>query len=481
MAPLADPLRARVLARYLGQLALVVAGLTCVPAAVAWRLGSPEATGRYAVVIGGLAALGVLGSRVAAPTRVRRHEAMALVALSFLLTPLVLSFPLMSAGLTFEDALFEAVSGITTTGLSTVSDLSGRPAGFLFARAWMQWVGGLGVVVLSIALVVRSSVLASRLGAAENVEDDLVGGMRAHARRVLATYVLLTAACAVALWLAGEAPFTAVASALAAVSTGGFAVHDASLAGLNGWPARVVVIVFCLAGSMSMVWYRRLLRDGPREALRDPQARALAGAVLLTAVAVSLASVPALGWGDGFAHGSLTAASAQSTAGFASVPPATLPAAARVIALVAMFVGGGVGSTAGGVKLMRVLVLIQMLRATLVRASISEHQVYEPRLAGRRIQPEDVRDATTVVGLFALVVVLSWLAFVVAGVDAWPAAFEVVSATATVGLSAGVTSPELPTALKLVLCADMWLGRLEVLPLLLLLYPRAWIRLGSRR
>jgi trk system potassium uptake protein TrkH len=139
--------------KYFGQLCLVLAALSLVPLVMSLIFGDTPISLRYGIVIGVLAASGFGLARLRAPSRVQANEGMVLVALMFFFTPLVMSYPMMGSGLGFLDALFEAISGVTTTGLSTKATLVGTPQTFLFARAWMQWYGGLGVVVLSLALV----------------------------------------------------------------------------------------------------------------------------------------------------------------------------------------------------------------------------------------------------------------------------------------------------------------------------------------
>jgi len=167
--------RFRVVFKYFGQLCLVLAALSLI-------FGDTPISLRYGIVIGGLAASGFGLARLRAPSRVQANEGMVLVALMFFFTPLVMSYPMMGSGLGFLDALFEAISGVTTTGLSTKATLVGAPQTFLFARAWMQWYGGLGVVVLSLALVMQPGPLAKGLAITEAETDDLVGGTRAHAQ-----------------------------------------------------------------------------------------------------------------------------------------------------------------------------------------------------------------------------------------------------------------------------------------------------------
>jgi trk system potassium uptake protein len=143
--------RFSVLAKYFGQLCLVVAVLTILPLVVSLVYLETHISYRYAIVIFALGGLGRVLGRIAVPREVQVNEAMIIVAFMFFFTPLAMTFPMMGSGLTFFDALFEAISGSTTTGLSTVTHLEQMSRTFLFSRAWMQWYGGLGIVVLSLA------------------------------------------------------------------------------------------------------------------------------------------------------------------------------------------------------------------------------------------------------------------------------------------------------------------------------------------
>jgi trk system potassium uptake protein TrkH len=152
-----------------------------------------------------------------------------------------------------------------------------------------------------------------------------------------------------------------------------------------------------------------------------------------------------------------------------------MSAGSRFIMMGSMLAGGGAGSTAGGIKVLRFLILTKVVHAMLIRISLPTHAVYEPKLGARRIEREEIQEALTVILLFIGVILLSWFSFLVAGHRPFDALFEVVSATGTVGLSTGLSSaPDLSAGLKLVLCLDMWMGRLEVLPFLMLIYPGTW-------
>jgi trk/ktr system potassium uptake protein len=468
--------RLRVVLKYAGQLCLVLAALTLAPLAVAFGSGDGVAAWRYALITGALAATAAVFARRPAPSGVQPNEGFVIVALMFLLAPLVATYPLMASGMSFFDALFEAVSAVTTTGLSTRASVADASPAFLFARAWMQWYGGLGFVVLSLALVVRPGLVAKGLAASETrSEDDLVGGTRAHFRRVLAVYLSLTAIGIAGAWLTGVGPFDAVLYVLAAVSTGGFAPVDGSLAPLAA-PAQTWTILLCLAGAIPLTLYYRVFRQKQFVEVDLLQLfGVLIAALVSTALlAASLRFVDGLPWAQALHHAPLLAFSAQSTAGFSALSPEHLDADSKLVLIFSMLLGGGVGSTAGGFKLLRLLIVLAVLRLIVLRACLPRHAVIEPSLAGRSLQADEIQEALLIVLLFAAVVAFSWLPFVTLGYAPIDALFEVVSATGTVGLSVGITGAALPPALKGVLCADMLLGRLEILAWLVVFYPGTW-------
>jgi trk system potassium uptake protein TrkH len=467
--------RFHVILKYFGQLCLVLATLTLVPLVMSVIFGDTPIILRYGIVIGGLAAFGAGLARLRAPSRVQTNEGMVLVALMFLFTPLVMSYPMMGSGLGFLDAFFEAISGVTTTGLSTKATLVGAPQTFLFARAWMQWYGGLGVVVLSLALVMQPGLVAKGLAATETETDDLVGGTRAHAQRVLKVYGVLTALGIVGSLLVGVGFFDAVLYTFAAVSTGGFAPHDASLAtfGLlaQGW-----ITLLCLAGAIPLAFYHRMLQEKRRVAVDFLQLQAVvvASVVASLAVGASMRLSAGMAWPQVLHHAPLLAFSAQTTAGFSSMPCAQLDAGSKLVLIFSMLVGGGTGSTAGGFKLLRLLIAASVIRLILLRTCLPKHAVIEPRLAGLRLQDEEIHAALLLIVLFVAVVALSWLPFVAMGYSPLDSLFEVVSATGTVGLSVGLTSATLPALLKGILCVDMLMGRLEIVAWLVMLHPGTW-------
>lgn len=471
--------RWRYIVRYLGQFCLVIGFLNLVPLGVALILAEYEIASSYAGLIIVLLGLWGASSRTRTCGHMQMNEAMVLAAAVFLLIPLVATIPQICAGIPFIDAWFETVSAATTTGLSTQGDVALEPRTFLFARAWMQWYGGLGIVVLSLALVVRPGMSALRL-ASMDAPDDLVGGTRAHAQRVLLVYLVLTGGGLLLWMLLGGRPFEGLLYIFAAVSTGGFAPTTDSFAGLRAIRLAWVVTLAALAGAVPLALYHRSWQKGWRHFWQNMELRTLLLAgTLMTVLLGSALRVQGMRFPEIIIHAPLMALSAQTTAGFSSLDPGLLDAGAKMTLILAMAMGGGVGSTAGGFKLLRLLILLGLLARCLKSLSVPPSAVVDQRLGRRRIEPNEVQDALMIILVFISVVFVSWVPFLVYGYAPLDALFEVVSATGTVGLSSGVTQASMPVFLKLVLCADMLLGRLEFVAWMVFFYHRTWF--GRKR
>ncbi len=480
LKPLHFAARPRVVARYLGQVLVVLAALNLVPAAVALADGHAQIALRYLVVIAILAIAGGAAARLRAEPAIQRNEALVISALTFVVPPFLLAFPFMGYGLGYLDALFEAVSGVTTTGLSTLPSVQDMPFAFHFARAWMQWVGGLGVIVLCLAFLVEPGIAAKHLGFGPREVDDVGGGTRAQARRGLISYGVLTVAGIVLLALCGMGPGDALIHALAAISTGGFSGYDDSFGAATAGP-RYAVLVICFAGAVPFHLYNGVWRGQGWAVLRDTQLRALVVSALTVSVAVF-----ALQWGADLSRpwaalgdAVFTAISAQTTAGFSVVPYDALSHAANAVVIAAMIVGGGLGSTAGGIKILRLLILVRFMQIVLVRCSVPRSAHVSTRIGGRPLDFVEIEASNAVVFAYFVVMFLSTAAFLAEGYDPMRSFYEVASAVGTVGLSSGLSASGLSGGLKAVLCFDMLAGRVEMLALLVLLFPPTWI--GRRR
>jgi trk system potassium uptake protein TrkH len=467
--------RTRVVLRYVGELSLVFGVTALVPTLGAALFREFQLMVPYGLAAALLVALGILARRARAPHELQRNEALVVTVAAFVLSPLVMSGPLVFQGIPWLDAFFEAVSGVTTTGLSTLGSIEERSQTFLMARAWMQWVGGLGFVVLSLALVLEPGFATRRLGASSLEPTNIAGSMREHARRVLLVYLTLSTLGLVGLLFLGASVFDAVLHTFAGVSTGGFAPRDASLEPL-GRSLQCGVLGLSVLGAISLPLYLQLLRTRGRRLRDDVEARVLLGFIIivlsLLVVATRIGSPP----GGAFEYDlALLSISAQTTAGFSTFALDGLPGMAKAVLIGSMVTGGSIGSTAGGLKLLRVLLVVRLIQWLIAQTRLPSHALSAPTLSGARVELPELMRAAAVILLFLGVLAASWLAFLAYGYAPLDALFEVASATGTVGLSVGIARPDLEPFLKGVLCMDMLLGRLEVFAVIVALSPRTWI------
>lgn len=478
---LATAMRPRILAKYLGVFCLSLVLFAAVPGIVALSMGEVRFASTCGIVALALAATGLPLARLPAPRDIQRNEAMAVTALGFTLGALAMAWPFAAAGMAPLDALFESVSAITTTGLSAAGEVEGMSGAFVFARAWAQWYGGLAIIILAFVLVLGPGATARRLTLGETGPEDLVAGTWAHGRRVLIVYGGMTVAGGILLWALGASPFDAAVHALASLSTGGFSSHSDSVAGIGGPAARGLIALLCVAGAISFTLQYQTWRSGPMTLLRDGEVGALLTVILLVWATVMLSEWLAGASADAalLGNAAFMAVSAQTTSGFQTIDPAGLAPASKLALIFSMAVGGDAGSTAGGLKIIRLLLILRLVQLLFAQTVTPRHAVIEPRIAGRSLEQGEIAAAGGIVTLYAATILISWFCFLAAGLDPLDSLFDVVSAIGTVGLSTGIAGPELATPLKLVLCLDMLMGRLEILAVLVLAYPRNWF--GQRR
>jgi trk system potassium uptake protein TrkH len=464
---LALAVRLPVVGRYVGELMLGIALMVGVAGVYALLSGDTGFAMRTAVMFVLVAAIAAVGRLFPAAPDLQVNESLLVVTLTFLIGSASMVWPLMSGGLAFADAVFESVSGLTTTGLTTVSDVEQQSTAFLFARAWMQWCGGLVIVVLALGLVIEPGPAARRLFGTEGQDTGMVEGTRLRARRALVIYTGLLVAGAVLLMAFGAAPLDAVVHSLSAVSTGGFSTKSNSIAGLDNGLLLFGITFLTLCGAISLSAYPRSWRHDWRRLFWN-------GEVLVLVIVGGLVSLQGFSWREGLQLAPLLAFSAQTTSGFEATPVADLGTGSKLILIVSMFIGGDAGSTAGGIKIVRFLLVLRLVQFVFQRTRAPRHAVLQLESAGWF----DVRESyamLALISMFIMVIVASWLVFLVLEFPPVDALFEVVSAVGTVGLTSGVTDSQLGVLPKAVLCIDMLMGRLEIIAVLLLFYPGTWI------
>jgi len=465
-------LRYRVIMKYVGGVLAALSGTFVIAAAAALLLGERGGAAYYLLPGLALLAAGWPLVRNVPEREVTHPEAVVIGAISFLLASLAGALPfILSGAMGPMDAWFEAMNGFTTTGFSLL-DAGTAPRSLLFFRALSQWVGGLGFVIITISLLMGSASVSAR-AAITMLRDDareerLFPRIMSHVRLLVFTYSILTVIGVIILLSTGLGPFDAVCYTLSGISTGGFAVHSGSVGGLGaGAGSWALVFIMCLGAINFLIYYRVWtarrgdLKGALRGILTNPQVACL---ILFTLAGGALLRLTA-GAGTGFRDAVFLAASAQTTTGYYTLDPSALPAFPMLFLVLLMFTGGSMGSSAGGIKLLR---LIELFRG-LDRFVLS--QIYPRELVRRKgLENEELVGLLYVVAAYAMCITAGTLVFVLCGYEPLGSLFEVTSAASTVGLSSGIVSPGLPGGLKALLVLLMWAGRLEFMALMVWSY-----------
>lgn len=417
---------------------------------------------------------------------IRPREGFLVVAFAWLIIAGLGAMPFVLLGvLDSIDAYFEAMSGFTTTGATVIAHVEGLPKALLLWRAFTQWLGGMGIIVLAVALLPKLGVGGSQLMDAEApgpTLERLTPRIRETARLLWGIYVGLTLFDVLLLVFVGKLSwFDAVAHAFTTLSTGGFSTRDSGFASFSG-AAQWITVLFMICGGLNFaLLYRAMARRQWRALFTDTETR-FYGALLLGATLLLWVS---LGIGaDNLRHSAFQAVSIMTTTGYASIDFEQWPPAAKMILLVLMFLGGCAGSTAGSIKVIRTwLVFRFIVRET--RNVIHPQAVLPIRVSGRVVSEEIVRAVAIFAILYVTIfafgsIVLLW-DVTRAGLNM--GIVEASSAVATtlgnVGPGFGIVGPmstyaQLPQTSKILLVFLMWAGRLELFPVIVLFVRSYW-------
>lgn len=465
-----------------------LAAFMMIPAAVDLAAGSRE----WQVFAVAACFVGVLASAIALATQ-SAHGLPVSTRFGFLLvnalwttTAFVGAIPFTGAptNLSFTDAFFESVSALTTTGSTVIVGLDDLPPGVLLWRSLLQWVGGVGVIALGLFILPFLNIGGISYLKIESAAaaDRPYARLASYIKALLFCYVLLTLACAVLYALAGMSVFDAVNHAMTTLSTGGFSTHDSSFGYFGDRPLLLWIgTVFMFIGALPFSVLILLALRGRLDALWDPQIRVFAGYCLafIVAVAVYWSITGETPFWHALTHAAFNFVSIITTTGFASGDYSLWGPFVVSCAFFATFLGGCSGSTSGGIKAYRFLVLAKMLVNAL-------HQLVYPRSVrplryGDRPLSEQVQLAVTIfitsfITIWALLVVL----LTATGLDFVTASTGAVTALSNVGPGLGtIIGPvgnfsTLPDVSKWILSVAMLLGRLEILAMLVLLSPAFW-------
>jgi trk system potassium uptake protein TrkH len=412
----------------------------------------------------------------------RRAEGLAAVSLSWLLIAWFAALPYMWNGLSTIDAMFESMSGLTTTGATILRDFSAYGNGLFFWRSMTQWLGGMGVIALFVAILPRLAIGGREIFFAEasGPDDEKVSPqIRRTAGLLWRLYAGLTALQIVALRLTGYSWLDAIHHSFTTLAAGGFSPHPLSTAGYQNAAAEWVLIVFMfLAGASFALQYRALAMRSPRVFTSDEELRAYAAVVVVATMLLAFAI-----WGADDAGAPVRTAlfqvlSIMTTTGYASVDFQVWNDQAKAILLGLMFIGGCAGSAGGGPKVVRHLLLAKYTLHEL-RRMLHPRAILPVKFNGR-VVPAPVMQSVIVFFLFYMLTFAVCTAIVVLlGADMVTGISATAATLGNVGPGFNQVGPmanfaDLHPLSRVVLTAAMWIGRLEVITVLVIMRPEAW-------
>ena len=373
---------------------------------------------------------------------------------------------IFSGQLTVIQALFEAVSGWTTTGLSTV-DVSATPQIYLFHRSFMQYCGGLGFIMVMIMFI--SNKHAMSLYSAEGHPDKIMPNIKKTAQAIFILYNMFLVVGSAAYRVAGMTWFDGICHAMCSLSTGGFSTKLNSIGEYNSLPIEIITIVLMLIGTTNFAALLLLAKGRVKAFSKVSEVRFMFGVLLITIppTALSLHSGLGMGLGEGFRRATFDVVSAMSTTGYSSMSYADWPQFALGVMIVVMLIGGGIGSTAGGLKLSRVYLMLRIAARNVRKRLTPSRTVEAPsyyKASGKEPIDEELVEATSgfVVCYLLIFVVCSLLITLTAGCTLTQAMFDFSSALGTVGLSIGITGPATDSGTLIIEMVGMFMGRLEI-------------------
>ena len=390
-----------------------------------------------------------------------------------------------SPQLSITDAVFESLSGLTTTGATVLSGIDTLPKSILFYRQQLQWLGGMGIVALAVAVLPMLGIGGMQLYRAESpgpVKDNkLVPRLAETAKALWYIYLALTAACALAYWLAGMDLFDAISHSFATIAIGGFSTHDQSLGYFDSTAVNLIAMVFMVIAGINFALHFTAWRERSlRHYLSDPEFRFYAFILALVSIVtvVTLYALNYYNWSDSLITGTFQVISIATTTGFTTADFSVWPAFLPYMLFYAAIIGSCAGSTGGGMKVIRILLIFKQGFREVQRLIHPRAEI--PIKLGKNPVPDRVIES--VWGFFAVYVMVflaMLLALLATGLD-------IITAFSAVGACLNNLGPglenvaqnygHLSATAKWILCFAMLLGRLEIFTLLVLFTPMFWRR-----
>lgn len=468
-----------------GILLAILAGAMLLPAAIGFLLGNPD----WKVFLFSAFLTAFVGSGLFITNRdyhreMNLRQAFIFTSSSWFILPLFAALPVYFSdfGLTFADAYFEMVSGLTTTGSTVIVGLNTATPELLLWRAIMTWLGGLGIIVFAISILPMLRIGGMQLFRSESSEKEkILPRAKQIANAIISVYCTITLLCTVSYWLAGMSGFDALCHAMSTVATAGFSTYDESFGYFKNPAIEYVSTFFMLASGIPFLLYFQLMRGRVEDLFHNSQVRVylLVTAISIMTMALWLYWKHTLPLEEAFRLSAFNVVSIITTTGFVSTDYTLWGSFAIVLMFMLSIMGGCTGSSTGGIKIFRFQVLFETVRCQ-VNQLIHPHGVFQPQYNKRPIPDSVTSSVMSFILLYAIAFTVSAMFLSFLGLDYITSMSAAVTTLSNVGPGLGPiigpagTFAPLPDNAKYLLSFTMIIGRLELFTVLVLFAPRFW-------
>ncbi len=421
-------------------------------------------------------------------TDLRTRDGFLITSLFWIVLGIFGAIPFMlvpEPGLSISDAVFESLSGLTTTGATVMTGLDDLPKSLLFYRQQLQWLGGIGIIVIAVAILPMLGIGGMQLYRAETpgpVKDSkLTPRITETAKALFYIYLLLTASCAIAYWFAGMDLFDAVCHAFSTIAIGGFSTHDASMGYFNSPAIYLIASVYMIVAGVNFALHFHTLKNNNfNHYIRDSETRffvyTIAGATVI--VSSFLVLTGTYNFSYGWLEGIFQTVSIATTAGFATANFSVWPSFLPFLLLMLSFMGGCGGSTGGGMKAVRIMLIAKQGVRELSQL-IHPNAVIPLKVGNRRVEAKVVSAVWSFFAVYMFAFIFILMLLLATGLDFVTAFSAVVASINNLGPGLGEVAQHygnINNPAKWILCFSMLLGRLEIFTLLVLFTPAFWRR-----
>ena len=366
----------------------------------------------------------------------------------------------------FVDAVFESMSALTGSGVTLYPNVEILPYSILFFRALQQWIGGLGIIVMIIAILTRPGNASSRLYQSEAREERLKPSVKATLVQTIKIYGIYTALGIVLYLIAGMPLFDSICNTFTTISTGGMSIKNANIGYYQSDAIYLITMLLMILGATSFLVHYNVIRTRGKSLIQDLQFKVMISIIAIVTVLLYFTTkiMPM--------EIVFTVVSAITTTGASIQSSSTLagwPSFVIICLMVLMLMGGSSGSTVGAIKLKRLIIFFKGIYKHIREIMSPEGRVVPIKMANKKISEKVVSDSGNYITLYLICILLTWALFCFYGHDPFNSFFDTISIQSNVGLSTGVITPALEMPLKIIGIFNMWTGRLEIYPVLITL------------